>query len=171
MNSHFPLPDSLAEGRTLLTLDVSAARRKQLGQCFTGLQTGRLLAALAVRPGQKRVVDPMAGHGDLIESAAERARHLGLNAVELLGVEIEPEAARLCQWRIEQCMNEFGATDGTFVHGDAFALNTWESVLGFDLVITNPPYVRYQTLSNGGQVGTVVPGGFDGGLQLLGQGG
>lgn len=155
MNSLFPLPTSLAEGRQILTLGVPAARRKQLGQCFTGLQTGRLLAALAVRPGQKRIVDPMAGHGDLIESAAERAGQLGLNDVELLGVEIEPEAARLCKWRIEQCIIEFRAAGGRFVNGDAFAFGTWESVPGFDLVITNPPYVRYQTLSNGGRDGTV----------------
>lgn len=155
MNSLFPLPASLAEGRALLSLDISTARRKQLGQCFTGLQTGRLLAALAVRPGQKRVVDPMAGHGDLIESAAERAGLIKLNPVELLGVEIEPEAARLCKWRIEQCINELGAAGGRLVHGDAFASNTWESAPRFDLVITNPPYVRYQTLSNGGQDGTV----------------
>lgn len=155
MNSHFPLPASLAEGRALLALDVSAAKRKQLGQCFTGLQTGRLLAALAVRPGQRRIVDPMAGHGDLLESAAERAQHLGSNSVELLGVEIEPEAARLCKWRIEQCISEFGASGGRFVHGDAFAFDTWNSVPGFDLVITNPPYVRYQTFSNGGQDGKV----------------
>jgi hypothetical protein len=155
MNSLFPLPASLAEGRTLLTLDVPAARRKQLGQCFTGLQTGRLLAALAVRPGQKRVVDPMAGHGDLIESAAERARQLGLKDVEFSGVEIEPEAARLCSWRIAQCKNELDAAEGRLVHGDAFDFQTWESVPRHDLVITNPPYVRYQTLSNGGQDGTV----------------
>ena len=155
MNNHFPLPTSLADGHRFLALEVPAARRKQLGQCFTGLQTGRLLAALAMRSGQKRIVDPMAGHGDLIESAAVRATHLGLSALELLGVEIEPEAARLCKWRIKQCINEFGIAGGRLVHGDAFAPNTWESESKFDLVITNPPYVRYQTFSNGGKDGKV----------------
>jgi hypothetical protein len=58
MNGLSPMPESLADGRSLLAVDVSPARRKQLGQCFTGLRTGKLLAALAVRHGQRRFVDP-----------------------------------------------------------------------------------------------------------------
>jgi hypothetical protein len=147
MSSLFSLPESLAEGRWLLAVDVPPLRRKQLGQCFTGLQTGRLLAALAVRQGQKRITDPMAGHGDLIESAAERASRLHLAPDELVGVEIEPEAARLGKWRVERCAQEFGFKRGHFIHGDAFDETTWNESRLFDLVITNPPYVRYQTLS------------------------
>lgn len=149
MKGLVPLPGSLAEGRSLLAMKVPPARRKQLGQCFTGLRTGRLLAALAVRHGQRRIADPMAGHGDLLEAAAERARSLHVDADELMGVEIEPEAARLGQWRVEQCVQEFGFKRGRFIHGDAFAATTWDDSRRFDLVITNPPYVRYQTLSNG----------------------
>src|SRR6266705_6564076 len=155
MSGLFPMPKSLAEGRALLAVDVSAGRRKQLGQCFTGLRTGSLLAALAVRQGQKRIVDPMAGHGDLLESAAERASRLHSAPDELMGVEIEPEAAKLGQWRVERCANEFGFRRGRFIHGDAFAPVTWDNSGSFDLVITNPPYVRYQTLSNGAKEGGV----------------
>lgn len=155
MNGLFPMPESLAEGRSLLAVDVSPTRRKQLGQCFTGLRTGRLLAALAVRHGQKRFVDPMAGHGDLLESAAERGSRLHLAPDDLVGVEIEPEAARLGEWRVERCAQEFGFRRGQFIHGDAFAATTWKDVRQFDLVITNPPYVRYQTLSSGATEGGV----------------
>jgi hypothetical protein len=155
MNGLFPMPESLAEGRSLLAVDVSLARRKQLGQCFTGLRTGKLLAALAVRHGQKRFVDPMAGHGDLLESAAERASFLHLAPDELVGVEIEPQTARLGEWRLERCAQEFGFRRGQFIQGDAFAATTWEDSRQFDLVITNPPYVRYQTLSNGAAEGGV----------------
>ncbi len=149
------MPASLAEGRQLLAVDVPLARRKQLGQCFTGLRTGRLLAALAVRAGQGSIVDPMAGHGDLLESAAERASRLNLTRTELLGVEIEPEAARLGEWRVERCAIEFCFKESRFIHGDAFSLENWSNLHRFDLVITNPPYVRYQTLSNGAKVGDV----------------
>jgi hypothetical protein len=150
MSGLFPTPESLAEGRSLLALEIPPTRRKQLGQCFTGLRTGRLLAALAVRHGQKRIVDPMAGHGDLLESVAERASLLRSDREELFGVEIEPQAARLGDWRVKQCAKEFGFAHERFVHGDAFAFATWRNCGQFDLVITNPPYVRYQTLSNGG---------------------
>jgi hypothetical protein len=72
------MPDTLKDGRSLLEVNVTQARRKQLGQFFSGLQTGRLLAALSVRSGQTRFLDPMAGHGDLLESVAERACRLRL---------------------------------------------------------------------------------------------
>ena len=143
------LPKTLAEGRSLLGMNIPSARRKQLGQCFTGLRTGRLLAALAVHHGQRSIADPMAGHGDLLEAAAERARNIRLNADQLIGVEIEPEAARLGKWRVERCVDEFGFKRGCFIRGDSFAATTWSDTCRFDLVITNPPYVRYQTLSNG----------------------
>ncbi len=90
---------------------------------------------------------PGTGHGDLIESAAERAGRLHLAPDELVGVEIEPEAARLGKWRVERCAQEFGFKRGRFIHGDAFDETTWNDPRRFDLVITNPPYVRYQTLS------------------------
>lgn len=149
MGNLFPMPDSLAAGRSSLAIDILPGKRKQLGQCFTGLQTGRLLAALAVHHGQRRIADPMAGHGDLLEAAAERAYRLHLTCDELLGVEIEPEAARLGKWRVEQCVQEFGVSRGRFIHGDTFATKNWDESHSFDLIITNPPYVRYQTLSNG----------------------
>ena len=155
MNSLFPMPNSLAGGRSLLSVEVSPARRKQLGQCFTGLRTGILLAALAVRQGQNRFVDPMAGHGDLLESAAERASRLHIAPDDLVGVEIEPEAARLGEWRVERCVQEFGFRHGRFIHSDAFAATTWDDSRRFDLVITNPPYVRYQRLSSGATEGGI----------------
>lgn len=146
--NHIPsLTQSLAEGRDLLSLDVSAIRRKQLGQCFTGMQTGRLLAALAVNREQRRIADPMAGHGDLLEAVAERASRLHATRDELLGVEIEPEAAQLGYWRVQRCMQEYGFRRSSFIHGDAFAESSWDGARHFDLVITNPPYVRYQTLA------------------------
>src|SRR2546423_2123628 len=132
MKGLVPMPKSLAEGRELLAIDVPPLRRKQLGQCFTGMQTGRLLAALAVRHGQQRIADPMAGHGDLIESAAERASRLQLAPNELVGVEIEPEVARLGKWRVERCAQEFGFKRGRFICGDAFDEATWNKFDSFD---------------------------------------
>lgn len=155
MTRLFLMPDSLAEGRPLLNVEVPSTRRKNLGQFFTGLRTGRLLSALAVHHKTMRIIDPMAGHGDLLESVAKRAHLLDMHPNELVGIEIEGEAAKLGEWRVEQCVKEYGIQCGYFIHGDAFDTKNWKETCQFDLVITNPPYVRYQTLSNGRQEGGV----------------
>jgi hypothetical protein len=115
----------------------SRDERKALGQTFTGQKTARLLAALAWRTGTRRVLDPMAGTGDLLAACAEIDGRL-----KMFGVEIDLETAQQCAGRL----------DGVIRQADAFAVDTWRDVLLqglFDLVIANPPYVRYQALANG----------------------
>jgi len=157
MKPSLPHPESLETLRPLLRGEVSISKRKDLGQCFTGIRTGRLLAALAVSRQHRRILDPMAGHGDLLEAAAERAARLKTRS-ELFGVEIEPVAAKLGDWRLSFCGDEYGAVGGTMIYGNAFSFATWDRLathVPFDLVITNPPYVRYQTQASGVRKGSV----------------
>ncbi len=145
-------PDSLELLRPALSSRVSELKLKTLGQCFTGLRTGRLLAALSDVPKVGSVVDPMAGHGDLLEAAAERAAKTKAN-LELLGVEIDRATAMLGERRLSLVAERYKNIRGSFFCGNTFSLKTWQTVTPqpqFDLVITNPPYVRYQTQSNGG---------------------
>lgn len=124
-------------------------RRKRLGQFFTGLPLGRLLAALSLDTSASSVIDPMAGNGDLIDAAIERAfqRRQLLSRVE--GVEVDDETAGVCSTRIAAWLDE-GLVDSLIVRsGDAFDETFARDYdhSGYDLVITNPPYVRYQSLS------------------------
>ncbi|MEO5803184.1 MAG: N-6 DNA methylase [Verrucomicrobiota bacterium] len=144
--------DSLELLRPVLSDRVSELKLKTLGQCFTGLRTGRILAALAGTPKGGSVVDPMAGHGDLLEAAAERAAK-EKTKLELLGIEIERATAQLGKRRLSLISERYDNIHGAFFCEDAFSLKTWLTVAPqsqFELVITNPPYVRYQTQSNGG---------------------
>lgn len=123
-------------------------RRKRLGQFFTGLPLGRLLAALALDPSAKRVLDPMAGHGDLLDAVLERAERRGQVLTGVGGLEIDPPTAetghaRLAAWCDTQSNRYYIRTGDAF--GGGFAAQ--DAVDGYDLVITNPPYVRYQTLA------------------------
>ena len=95
-----------------------------------------MLAHLAGAATARSVVDPMAGTGDML--AAVRAS--GGGQAQLMGIEIDPRVVSIC-------MDRFQDTAGTNVHrGDAFVEATWSLRMadGWDLVITNPPYVRYQ---------------------------
>jgi hypothetical protein len=120
-----------------------AARKKQLGQYFTGQRVGRLLAALAEAEKATSIIDPMVGSGDLLAACLA----VGAKPKQMVGLELDPLA--LAQAR--------GALTRTkvadLVPGDAFHASLPPGQ--FDLVITNPPYIRYQ--SKGSVDGIAVP--------------
>ena len=123
---------------------ASGPERKRLGQYFTGIPLARLLAAIAVTDTVGSVVDPMAGTGDMLQACLDlnyRPRRIG-------AVEIDARPLAILRKRFDQThpsVNE--------CHGSAFDHKTWKT-LGYtwDLVITNPPYIRYQEGSSGTEI-------------------
>lgn len=115
-----------------------AARRKRLGQYFTGVGLGRLLAALANCNSAKAIIDPMAGSGDILAACLD----LGAHPQTLGAVDIDPIARNACAKRIPS---------SNPILGSAFNPKTLAKLplKQWDLVITNPPYVRYQSLAQG----------------------
>ena len=56
---------------------LDPVRRKRLGQFFTGVPLGRILSSIALDASALTVIDPMAGHGDLLDAVVERASGRG----------------------------------------------------------------------------------------------
>ncbi|KVU86319.1 hypothetical protein WL01_07400 [Burkholderia ubonensis] len=113
-----------------------AERRKRLGQYFTGVGLGRLLAALAQAEKAKSIADPMAGSGDLLASCLE----IDAKPELLAGVEFDAAAREACTTRLPEAH---------CILGNAFDPDTIARLptRSWDLVIANPPYVRYQSFS------------------------
>lgn len=132
-----------AEGRA--TID----ERKRLGQFFTGVPLAKLLAALSDASTAASVIDPMAGIGDMLVAAS---RVSGPSQRQFHGVEIDPDAADRCRARL----SGVAATTST---ADAFDPATWlqHTATAWDLVITNPPYVRYQRATQAGAGRVTTP--------------
>lgn len=116
---------------------IGAVRQKRLGQYFTGTGLGRLLAALAKADKAKTIIDPMVGTGDLLVSCLE----IGANPAQISGIEIDGLALTACKNRLPMVSCLFG---NVFDPDVISRLPTQE----WDLVIANPPYVRYQSLSD-----------------------
>lgn len=116
---------------------VNAERRKRLGQYFTGVGLGRLLASLAQAEQASSIIDPMAGSGDLLASCLD----IGATPEVLEGVEIDEVAYSSCASRLPNAHTLLGS---------AFDPDTLARlhVKAWDLVIANPPYVRYQSFSD-----------------------
>ena len=125
------------------------AKRKKLGQFFTGLPLGKLLAHLALEDHTRTVVDPMAGHGDLLDAVWEAALARGIRIDRLDGIDIDPNTAEFCRDRLTKIIGKRNHAKGEIIEGDAFNPSSVQALpcSKYDLVITNPPYVRYQSRS------------------------
>ena len=127
--AHSPSPKPSKAADTL--------RRKRLGQYFTGTGLGRLLAALAQADKAKSIIDPMVGSGDLIASCIE----IGAKPELIAGVEIDAFTLGVCQKRLPVVNCLLGSAFDSDVISK-LPTHAW------DLVIANPPYVRYQSFSD-----------------------
>ena len=118
------------------------AEKKRLGQYFTGLPLATLTAAAAGIDPYARIIDPMVGSGDMLEACLL----LGAEAGSLFGIDIDARAVDLAHHRIPGALLEVGSA---FSHD--FGTDP------FDLVITNPPYVRYQSTSAAAGADFAIP--------------
>ena len=98
---------------------LPAGQRKQLGQYFTGLPLGKLLAHLAWQSGIRTVLDPMAGHGDLLDAAWEAAAEQGAGLERLDGIEFDKKTATACDARLTAIVGN-RQPDRCIVADDAF---------------------------------------------------
>lgn len=125
---------------------LPAERRKRFGQHFTGQALSRLLAHLSVDKDTNTVLDPMAGHGDLLDATCEAAIECGAPIRRLDGIEIDEAAAAACAERLHELAAVGVVPEHGVVSANAFNPASIEALPErcYDLVITNPPYVRYQ---------------------------
>jgi hypothetical protein len=123
-----------------------ADSRKRLGQYFTGMGLGRILAALAQAEKAESIIDPMAGSGDLLASCLE----IGAAPALIAGIEIDRVARDACSNRLP---------NATCILGSAFDPDTISRLpkTEWDLVIGNPPYVRYQSFSEKAEADQFLP--------------
>ncbi len=144
--------DAMREEARAYEAALPADQRKQLGQFFTGVRLGKLLAHLSLQSDTRTVLDPMAGHGDLLDATWEAAGECGITLDRLDGIEIDIATASMCRDRLSAIRAEHGTSDQKIVTGSAFDPESLKESpeRGYDLVITNPPFVRYQTRNGNG---------------------
>lgn len=108
------------------------SHQKRYGQYFSGEKVADLLVSLLPEDAVvQSVIDPMAGVGDLLCSALAKFHEVR----DVLAVEIDPPIATRCAQKLAGVR---------VVNGDTFVRKEVVKPEGWDFVITNPPYVRYQ---------------------------
>lgn len=114
------------------TNQTSNLHKKKFGQFFSGEKVAQLLYSLLPnKTTWSTVVDPMVGIGDMLMVVDEHSS----SYINMLGIEIDPIVSRECTRRVP---NAHIKNENAFKSKDLIIEDGW------DLVITNPPYVRYQ---------------------------
>lgn len=120
----------------------SPARRKERGAFFTPGDITRFLANWAIRSSNDQVLEPAAGDAAFLVASVERLRNLAPDfeaRPQVQGVEIHAYSASIARQRVFEAG---GSAD--IAETDFFAVAPKPV---FDVVIGNPPYIRYQGFS------------------------
>ena len=120
---------------------------KLRGGYYTSPGVANWLCEWAIRSAGDRVLEPACGDGVFLNSVLERFAALGacspeMAANNLIGVEVIPEEADRARKRL---LERFGpGMSDAVLTGDFFDAWRGLNIRGFDAVVGNPPFIRYQ---------------------------
>ncbi|HEY1350168.1 MAG TPA: class I SAM-dependent methyltransferase [Ktedonobacteraceae bacterium] len=121
-------------------MKAAPTSQKLRGGYYTPGPIAHFLAHRAIQTPQTRVLEPSCGDGSLLATAARQDA-----ARRLHSVEIDPDEAARAQARLQEA--GFAPDEQTIHVGDFFAHCQQDLLAGaqtFDVVIGNPPFIRYQ---------------------------
>lgn len=120
---------------------------KLRGGYYTSGELARWLCTWAIRDAEEMVLEPSCGDGAFLEAASKHLEELGTKgparANHLRGIEIIPDEADKARMRLKDGLG-MRAND-VIVNSDFFAWWSRPNRPEFDVVIGNPPFIRYQS--------------------------
>jgi adenine-specific DNA-methyltransferase len=119
--------------------------KKLRGGYYTPQEITDFICRWAINKPTQKVLEPSCGDGNFIESIIERFLEIGVPINKLpglvQGVELMPEEAKKAKDRAEI----FGLNSNIIINTDFFTfLDQRNKNLKFDIVVGNPPFIRYQ---------------------------
>jgi adenine-specific DNA-methyltransferase len=120
--------------------------RKRHGRHYTPPELARFLArrgAAHLPPGRRlKILDPACGDGELLLAAVAAAAEQGHEVGELAGLDLDADAVGRARTRLARVPAAVSLSVGDFTRAPGGGAPFGR----FDLIITNPPYVRTQVL-------------------------
>ncbi|MEC5293341.1 MULTISPECIES: Eco57I restriction-modification methylase domain-containing protein [unclassified Aurantimonas] len=120
---------------------------KLRGGYYTSAQVAEWLCGWAIQSADDTVLEPSCGDGAFLDAAAQRLLSLGATpakiARRLTGVEIIPAEARAATERLRPDLGK--AADKIVCNSDFFGWWQGTDQPSFDVIVGNPPFIRYQS--------------------------
>lgn len=123
------------------------AERRNLGAFYTPSSVADLMCDWAIRRPSDLILEPSFGGCTFLDSSIRRIKQLGQKvAFSLYGCDIDPKAFEILESKAQSLIWEnFDLCD--FLRWDGSKLSGEK----FDVVVGNPPYVRYSSLTKDNQ--------------------
>lgn len=126
------------------TIDTKISDKLR-GGYYTPQPITEFICKWAISKPTQKVLEPSCGDGNFIEAAIQRFLELGVPKNKLFGllqgVELVNEEAEKSKARAEK----YGLNSTTIVNSDFFSyISNADVQLSYDVVIGNPPFIRYQ---------------------------
>lgn len=120
---------------------------KLRGGYYTSAQVAAWLCEWAIQSADDTVLEPSCGDGAFLEAAAQRLLSLGVTPAKiphhLTGVEIVTAEARAATERLRPDLGK--AADEIVCNSDFFGWWQGTDQPAFDVIVGNPPFIRYQS--------------------------
>lgn len=130
------------KSRRFLDLDFDKLR----GGYYTRPVLAAWMSEWAIRKKGETVLEPSCGDGSFLEAAAKRLANLGASSTDivkrLIGVEIIPCEVKAARDKIRSHLGRRG--DAVVEEGDFFEWWQQPNRPFFDVIVGNPPFIRYQ---------------------------
>ncbi|MFN8490045.1 MAG: class I SAM-dependent methyltransferase [Caldilineaceae bacterium] len=124
-------------------MKAPATTQKLRGGYYTPESIANFLAQWAIHPGTTSVLEPSCGDGNILAAAVNVIQQLGLQEIEILGIEIDDIEAQKTITRLTQLTS----SSAVQIHNGDFFTCAQERLLWqhqYDAIIGNPPFIRYQ---------------------------
>ncbi len=139
---------------TFQTNKSNTSEQKLRGGYYTPLSLATYLASWAIRTGDESILEPSCGDGNFIEALLQRFSTMSKSrkkrAAKIIAIEIEDQELQKAQHRAEQYPNASNQhIEYQWLCNDFFsAYSDLYRQEEFDVVIGNPPYIRFQYLND-----------------------
>lgn len=128
-----------------VAIDAKVDNDKLRGGYYTPKPIADFICRWAITSPDDRALEPSCGDGNFLEAAIERYLELGVVQNDLpgkiQGVELSEVEAHKAQERISR----YGLNGTTVVNSDFFRFVRQNDEARYDVVIGNPPFIRYQS--------------------------
>lgn len=130
------------------TNKIPADKQKLRGGYYTPQKLAQFLVDWGFDHNTKRVLEPSCGDGNFVLEVLKKAKQSLSNECEVCAVELDADESVAAQQRMYECFAE-PSDNVEWLIGDFFSKFEYLQQNPFDLIVGNPPFIRFQNIDAG----------------------
>lgn len=128
-----------------VAIDVKIDSDKLRGGYYTPEPIADFICRWAITSAEDSTLEPSCGDGNFLEAAIKRYMELGVSTEDLSGKVQGVELSEVEADKALERISQYGLNGTTVVNSDFFRFIRQNEDRRYDVVVGNPPFIRYQT--------------------------